>query len=497
MFKNTFVSGFLSVFYSLGSDPLQLWAKRVGSPPSSRAQGSNHPNDDNNGEGTSAESTSSTPSHPEPHIDFVIDDTLNSKVLELISTHLPSTFITTPSLATRTLGIKLPFLVFMVKNLGKYWTFEVTVLDDRGEKRRFRASNFQTTTRVKPYITTMPMRMDPGWNQIQLNLADYTKRAYGTTYVETQRITIHANCRIRRIYFSDRLVPENELPAEFKLYLPVVNLIYPHHYIIRMAPLQPFCIATRNGVVYAASFAYDVSTTTESSYPDHFVLLKESTSTGLRQDMSRTVMSSTPRERPGLFPEPGIPYAHVCGVSRDCSMFVMRTSADFISPHTTLEDGGYGDWMHLHTRDHCDLAVSRSNNSFPKLPQTVFPEQFKLHDIRAEARGMAYTNRELHLLSRRDGRSNVRSIPFEYNETNPSSFNTNSSGTEVDIEMGLCEYEASAIAALDNLVYVLCTTSYYNPKVGTFSIIRPGDPASTNIPLNIPKSSLSNLQAES
>ena len=32
---------------------------------------------------------------------------------------------------------------------------------------------------------------------------------------------IHANCRIRRVYFSDRLYSEVELPAEFKLYLPV------------------------------------------------------------------------------------------------------------------------------------------------------------------------------------------------------------------------------------------------------------------------------------
>ena len=40
----------------------------------------------------------------------------------------------------------------------------------------------------------------------------------GTNYVETQRVQLHANCRIRRIYFSDRLYTEEELPAEFKLY---------------------------------------------------------------------------------------------------------------------------------------------------------------------------------------------------------------------------------------------------------------------------------------
>lgn len=28
-----------------------------------------------------------------------------------------------------------------------------------------------------------------------------TKRAYGTNYTETLRVQIHANCRIRRVYF--------------------------------------------------------------------------------------------------------------------------------------------------------------------------------------------------------------------------------------------------------------------------------------------------------
>ncbi|KAG0032195.1 hypothetical protein BGZ82_006634, partial [Podila clonocystis] len=200
------------------SNPLQLWGKRIGSaPPKTKSK------DEADHDSPQATLPDSAVHVEEPHIEFTIDETLNSQVLELLSTHLPSTFITTPSLATRTLGIKLPILVFLVKNLGKYWSFEVTILDDRGEKRRFRASNFQTVTRVKPYITTMPLRMDPGWNQIQLNLADYTKRAYGTAYAETLRITIHANCRLRRVYFSDQLVPESELPAEFKLYLPVVK----------------------------------------------------------------------------------------------------------------------------------------------------------------------------------------------------------------------------------------------------------------------------------
>lgn len=63
--------------------------------------------------------------------------------------------------------------------------------------------------------------LQEGWNQIQFNLSDFTRRAYGTNYVETLRVQIHANCRIRRVYFSDRLYSEDELPAEFKLFLPI------------------------------------------------------------------------------------------------------------------------------------------------------------------------------------------------------------------------------------------------------------------------------------
>ena len=140
-----------------------------------------------------------------------------------MGTNVSTTYITCPADTKKTLGIKLPFLVMIIKNLRKYFTFEVMVLDDKNVRRRFRASNYQSTTRVKPFICTMPMRLDEGWNQIQFNLSDFTRRAYGTNYIETLRVQIHANCRIRRIYFSDRLYSEEELPPEFKLFLPITQ----------------------------------------------------------------------------------------------------------------------------------------------------------------------------------------------------------------------------------------------------------------------------------
>ena len=107
----------------------------------------------------------------------------------------------------------------IIKNLNKSFTFEVQVLDDQNVKRRFRASNYQSSTRVKPFICMMPMKLDEGWNQIQFNLKDFCWRAYGTRYIETCRVQIHANCRIRRVFFSDMIYDESQMPEEFSLKL--------------------------------------------------------------------------------------------------------------------------------------------------------------------------------------------------------------------------------------------------------------------------------------
>lgn len=43
----------------------------------------------------------------------------------------------------------------------------------------------------------MPMRLDDGWNQIQFNLSDFTRRAYGTNYIETLRVQVSAQRQTR------------------------------------------------------------------------------------------------------------------------------------------------------------------------------------------------------------------------------------------------------------------------------------------------------------
>ncbi|KAI0217592.1 hypothetical protein L0F63_000110, partial [Massospora cicadina] len=104
-------SGFLSIFFSEGSHPLQLWSVQ-----SDKKEGSN--------------------------VALIKDNTLGATVLEVASRNLVNTYISCPR-QSQSLGIKLPHIVFIVKNLKKFFSFEITTLDDRGIVRRFRASNFQ------------------------------------------------------------------------------------------------------------------------------------------------------------------------------------------------------------------------------------------------------------------------------------------------------------------------------------------------------------------
>ena len=54
----------------------------------------------------------------------------------------------------------------------------------------------------------MPMRLDDGWNQIQFNLSDFTRRAYGTNYIETLRVQVCLlNFRENQLFSSLRFTP--------------------------------------------------------------------------------------------------------------------------------------------------------------------------------------------------------------------------------------------------------------------------------------------------
>lgn len=183
MYQNAFQGRFISVFYSKGSKPLSSWDTNI-----------------KNG-----------------YIKRVTDFEINSLALEIKSTNVMNTFITCPNPRFKSLGIKLPFLCLIIKNLNHFFSLEVQVMDSSNTKRRLRFSNYNTCCKITTFLSTFPICLNAGWNEMKIDLADFVFKSYGSLYRETVYIKVHASCRLRRIFFSDKLYDNADLPAEYKL----------------------------------------------------------------------------------------------------------------------------------------------------------------------------------------------------------------------------------------------------------------------------------------
>lgn len=234
MFAQVYQSGLVSLLYSVGCVCRSM---RDTTAYALRSLGSRAALIDRNKPLQLWEKCEETPSRS---ITRVLDNDIQSSVIELSSTaSIVHTWLRCPASAgandssseavderQTSLHLRLPHLVLLLKPLHDQTTdtqrevsIEVHVRDARQQLRRFRASTFQRRTVVHPLITLLPLQLDAhAWNQLQFDLAQLTRDAYNTTFAHAVSVQLHANCRVRRVYFTDAMVPEQQLPVEFRLY---------------------------------------------------------------------------------------------------------------------------------------------------------------------------------------------------------------------------------------------------------------------------------------
>ena len=94
-------NGFISILYAVGAKPLENWDFTV-----------------KNG-----------------HIKRLLDPDIQSPSIEIIGANVDANFIYTPTSKNKSLEIKMPTIVLLIKNLLKYFKFEVTVIDDKHNER--------------------------------------------------------------------------------------------------------------------------------------------------------------------------------------------------------------------------------------------------------------------------------------------------------------------------------------------------------------------------
>ena len=89
--------GFLSILYAIGLKPLENWDISV-----------------RNG-----------------HVKRLVDPDIQSPCIEIIGANVDLNYIVTPANRNKSLGITMPTIVLLVKNLMKYFEFSVTIIDDK------------------------------------------------------------------------------------------------------------------------------------------------------------------------------------------------------------------------------------------------------------------------------------------------------------------------------------------------------------------------------
>lgn len=146
----------------------------------------------------------------------VEDRDLQSQVLELVGSSLGSNTIFIPERPEEEIVCtpEHKYLHLYVKQAGKYCSFEWQVLDTKGHHRRFKASNFGSSSRVKSNCVWLPLRLDDGWNRVALDMDELCSKVYGTRLAKLVRLQLSAEMRIRRVLLCDENYTDEMLSKE-------------------------------------------------------------------------------------------------------------------------------------------------------------------------------------------------------------------------------------------------------------------------------------------
>jgi hypothetical protein len=126
-----------------------------------------------------------------------------------------NTFVQFPA-PQQYIGVHLPILVLHLKNLSKYVAIEVEVQTSTGQVKTIRTGNNMSVVRLTPESAKLPLTLVEGWNKIVLDLGFLTERIFNSNYEYCNRVKVYSNCRLRRVYFSDRIYKNDELPVELR-----------------------------------------------------------------------------------------------------------------------------------------------------------------------------------------------------------------------------------------------------------------------------------------
>jgi hypothetical protein len=156
------------------------------------------------------------PANTDAAAEMIHDFEVKTSTLELLCSSHEKCRATFPD-DTKYIGTPLPVLIMQIKNLNKFFSFDVVIEDTSGQLRTITASNKDNLIRFDQQHGRVPLRLVPGWNSIVLDLGALTRRLFSAEYKHATRVHLHANCRVLRVFFADKLYKERDLPYPLRL----------------------------------------------------------------------------------------------------------------------------------------------------------------------------------------------------------------------------------------------------------------------------------------
>nr|XP_012145638.1 PREDICTED: uncharacterized protein LOC105663102 [Megachile rotundata] len=176
------VAGYVSLLYSIGDKPLEYWSKQ--------------------------QSQSG-------RIRKILDSDLLENVIEIQDFEQPNSYGTSilcPSDSSLFLNIELPILVVVIKNVNLPCRLQLQVADTQNCQHHFQFTNVEGEKQnSRGLICRAKLKLETGWNKLELNLSSLTQTIFKSEYAITQRIQISGNCRLRRVYFIDKHYDQQEI----------------------------------------------------------------------------------------------------------------------------------------------------------------------------------------------------------------------------------------------------------------------------------------------
>lgn len=107
----------------------------------------------------------------------------------------------------------LPYLVLQLRDMDRFTSVQLTLVDTNKRVRRYTIGNKQTMVRVKGDSATAPLLLVPGWNYIPLHLPSVMQAAFGADFAYCKEIVITSTVRVGRIFFQDEMYEDAQLPS--------------------------------------------------------------------------------------------------------------------------------------------------------------------------------------------------------------------------------------------------------------------------------------------